>query len=80
MLLLGKPIIGQRLLNNAENLLKNPYFSEQFAFDDPESIVQEIVKLIRDPERQRILGESNARIFDSELSPKATVSEILNNL
>lgn len=78
LLALGKPIVGQTINNNSENIMDNPYFRDQFAFDEPKAIVEEMVKLIKDPERQKMLGESNAKVFDNKFSPQVTVENILS--
>ena len=49
LLALGKPIVGQKILNNADSLYRHPYFSEQFAFETAESIVDEIENLLNNP-------------------------------
>jgi hypothetical protein len=80
MLSLGMPIVGQTIYNNRKTIMSNEYFCEQFAYDDPKTIVQEAIKLLGNPEKQFRLGTSNANIFDAKFSPKAVVSDIFRYL
>jgi len=79
-LALGKPIVGQKLLNNTRTLNQHPHFSEQFAYEDAESIVAQIEYLIQQPEKLEVLAKSNAEVFDAHLTPKTAVSNILDQI
>lgn len=80
LLLLGNPIIGQKVYNNKDNIMYNKYFNEQFAFDDPKEIVREVVKLLENKDKQKMFAESNKNIFDTRFSPEAVVSNILEQM
>ena len=80
LLLLGLPVIGQTLSNNQENLMENKYFNEQFAFDDPKEIVDEIARLVTNPERQKMIGESNKQVFEDKFTPKHVVEDVLKQM
>jgi len=79
-LALGLPVVGQTIANNQEMLYENPYFREQFAYNDPERIVREAMELLARPERLRMLARSNARVFDSTFTPRAAVADILSTV
>jgi hypothetical protein len=80
LLSLGMPIVGQTIFNNKENIMNNPYFQDQFAFDDPIKIVQETLKLLNNPDKLMSLGASNANTFDSKFTPEAVVSNLMQYL
>jgi hypothetical protein len=80
LLALGLPIVGQSIYNNKENIMKNKYFREQFAYDKPKEIVEEAIKLLENKKKQITLGESNANVFDTKFSPKAVASNILRHI
>jgi hypothetical protein len=79
-LALGKPVIGQSLANDTENLNQYPYFKEQFAFDDAKSLVKEVEKLLRDEKRMKLYASSNADVFDKKVSPDYAASIIMQTL
>ena len=76
-LALGKPIIGQSLANDTENLNQYPYFKEQFAFDDEQSLVAEVERLLHDDKRMQLYSASNAVVFDNKLTPDYAASIIM---
>lgn len=80
MLCLGKPIVGQTLANNADRLYRLPHFSEQFVCDNPERIVEGVRELLGSPDRMAELSQSNATVFDSELSPSVVVERMLDRM
>ena len=80
LLSLGLPIVGQTIHNNKDKIMDNRYFDNQFAFDDPKEIVQEVIKVLAKPEKLMTLGSSNAKVFDEKFTPKAVVSDILCHL
>lgn len=77
LLSMGKPIVGQTLANNRDMLYKNHYFDRQFAFDDPEELVNRIDELIQQPDELEMLAKANAETFDRYLTPEAAVSGLL---
>jgi hypothetical protein len=79
-LALGLPVVGQTIANNRDSLLRFPYFVDQFAFDDPLDIVLEAVKMLGRSETRRELAESNARVFDTMLSPEAATADAVEGL
>jgi len=80
LLAMGKPIVGQTIINNKKQFYDNPHFYEQFAFDDPKLIVQKAIDLLSKPNKIRELEESNAEIFDTKYTPEIVVSDILRYL
>ena len=84
LLALGKPIVGQKILNNQDLFYSNEHFDEQFCFEEPGEIVERVAELLAKPEQLAILGESNARVFDTRFVPESCVADILekqfNNL
>jgi len=79
-LCLGVPVVGQTIANNRERLTGLPHVAEQFAFDSPGDIAREAAVLLGEGDRSRALAESNARVFDTDLSPQATTAEVLEVL
>ena len=79
-LALGIPIVGQEILNNTQALYAYPHFSEQFAYEDAESILAQIENLLQQPEKLEVLAKSNAEVFDAQLTPKTAVSKILDQI
>lgn len=77
LLALGKPIVGQKIVNNTDIIYSNPHFDEQFAYEDPQKIVAKAAELLAQPERLAMLGKSNAEVFDSKFAPEAAVSAII---
>jgi len=77
LLALGKPIIGQTIYNNSESYYQNPFFNEQFAYDDPEEIAKQVNELLQDHERAASYAKANAITFDTKYTPEITVSRII---
>jgi hypothetical protein len=80
LLFMGLPIVGQSIPNNAELLYANPYFSEQFAYDDPKTIVQKAAELLDQPETLASYGSSNAAIMDTRYTPRRITADIVMHL
>ncbi len=80
LLAMGKPIIGQTILNNKELYYQNPFFDEQFAYDDPEDIARHVNELLQQPEKAALYGEANANTFDKKLAPEITVKDIIEKI
>ncbi len=80
LLALGKPIIGQTIHNNKELYYQNPFFNEQFAYDEPEEIARHVQELLQNPEKAALFAKANANSFDTRFSPEVTVSEIIEKL
>ncbi len=79
-LALGKPIVGQKIFNNTQTLNGFPHFTEQFAYEDANSILAQIENLLQQPEKLDELARSNAEVFDAYLTPKIAVSKILDQI
>ncbi len=77
LLALGKPIVGQTLENCRNELMCNPYFGQQFAHHNPESLVAAVDDLLNDAEKMEAWGTSNAAVFDRSLTPRAAVDQML---
>ena len=80
LLALGKPIIGQTIHNNKELYYQNPFFNEQFAYDDPEEIAKHVHELLQHPEIAASYAKANANTFDTQFSPEKTVSRMIEKL
>lgn len=80
LLALGKPIIGQTIANNKELYYQNPFFKEQFAYDDPEKIALHVNELLQRPEIATSYAKANANTFDTKFSPEITASKIIEKL
>ena len=80
LLAMGKPIIGQTIHNNKELYYQNPFFSEQFAYDEPEEIAKQVHELLQQPEKAASFAKANANTFDTKFSPEITVSKIIEKL
>ena len=80
LLALGKPIIGQTIHNNKELYYQNPFFNEQFAYDEPEDIAKQVQELLQHPEKAASFAKANANTFDTKFSPEITVSKIIEKL
>ena len=80
LLALGKPIIGQTIQNNKELYYQNPFFNEQFAYDEPEEIARHVHELLQNPEKAASYAKANANTFDTKFSPEITVSKIIEKL
>lgn len=80
LLALGKPIVGQTIFNNKDEFYNNQYFSNQFAFNNPNGIVQGAIELLKDRATMKKISESNAKIFDAKFTPQIIVSDMLKSL
>ena len=79
-LAMGKPIIGESILNNKELFYDNHYFNEQFVYDTPMEISDHVESLLRDPQKLTFLGEANAKTFDTHFTPEITTVNIIKTL
>lgn len=80
LLAMGMPMVGQPLHNNRENLMANPYFDAQFAYESPREIVDRLELLLAAPEELDRIGGSNATLFDHKYTPEKVVGDLLNCL
>lgn len=79
-LALGKPIVGQKIINNEKLLYTNNCFKEQFAFDEPKELVAGAVDLLGRPEKLESLSAQNAKTFDTHFTPTAVTAEMLKQI
>jgi hypothetical protein len=79
-LCLGVPVVGQTIANNRERLVGLPYLNEQFALEEPRDIALKAAVLLGQGDKRRALGESNARVFDTMLSPESATADVLEAL
>jgi hypothetical protein len=77
---LGKPIVGETILNNTKNMYAYDHFDEQFAFDDPLEIVERIVHLLGEPNKLKELEKANTGTFDRHLTPKPVIVNVLDQI
>ncbi|MGY6217312.1 hypothetical protein ACW73L_19335 [Methylolobus aquaticus] len=74
---LGSALVGEPLGNDAALLEPHASLSELLSTEEPDAIAQRAIALARDPARAREIGAANARIFDAELSPRASAARML---
>ncbi|MBN1460356.1 MAG: hypothetical protein JXA57_12535 [Armatimonadetes bacterium] len=79
-LALGLPVVGQTIARRWEKLDTIPFVADQFAFDAPREIAEEAFRMVQQSEKRRLLGEANAAVFDSLLTPEAVISDVLERL
>jgi hypothetical protein len=80
LMALGSPIVGETILNNTEYLYSLDYFDEQFAYDEPEQIVERVIHLLEHPAHVEELRRANTATFLNHLSPRPVVAAILDKL
>ena len=80
LLAMGKPIIGQTIHNNKELYYQNPFFNEQFVYDEPEEIAKNVHELLQQPQKAASFSQANANTFDAKFSPEITVSKIIERM
>ncbi len=77
---LGKPIVGESLLNNRKNMYAYDSFPEQFKYDEPKAIADRICELIADPVKLQHLRETNTATFEKQFTPEAVVRQIIKRI
>lgn len=80
LMALGGAIVGETILNNREMMYSFDRFGEQFAYDDPESLVERVGYLLEHPSLIDEYARANQETFDNHLSPGPVVSAILDRL
>lgn len=80
LMALGSPVVGETILNNTDYLYDFPYFDEQFAYDEPEALVERVYYLLNNPERIEELRRANTETFEQHLTPRAIVAGIVDQL
>jgi hypothetical protein len=79
-LALGKPIVGESIFNNKEQLYREKYFDEQFAYDSPKEIAQHVKMLLTSRDKLTQLGNANAQTFDTRFTPETNAANIIETL
>jgi hypothetical protein len=77
---LGKPIVGEPLLNNRQNMYGYDHFSEQFNYSEPEAIAAKIAELAADPHRLQELKAANTATFEEHFTPLAVVRQLMRHI
>lgn len=77
---LGKPIVGQTVINNHDNLYQLEGVSDQFRYDDAQELVERIVELINNPDELDHLAQINQRVWEEHLAPPAIARKIWSHL
>jgi hypothetical protein len=80
LMALGSPVVGETLLNNTDYLYGFAHFDEQFAYDEPEALVERVYYLLNHPDRMEELRRANTETFEKNLTPRAIVAGILDQL
>jgi hypothetical protein len=80
LMALGSPVVGESILNNREMMYGFNYFQDQFAYDEPEEIVERIIYLLEHPALIDEYHRANTETFENHLSPRPVVSAILDQL
>lgn len=80
LMALGIPVVGETILNNTDNLYQLDYFDEQFAYDEPEDIVDQVFRLLDKPEHIEELKQANTETFENHLASGPIVAGILDQI
>jgi len=80
LMAIGRPIVGATLYNNTENMYLYDAFDRQFAYDDPDAMVERIEKLLENPHEREELARLNTATFENYLTPQRVVATILEHL
>jgi hypothetical protein len=80
LMALGTPIAGETILNNRANMYTYDHFEEQFAYDDPEELVDRTVYLLEHPRYLEELKRANIETFENHFTPKPVVKSILDQM
>jgi glycosyltransferase involved in cell wall biosynthesis len=80
LMAMGKPIVGETLVNNRDNMYAYDRFDEQFAYDDPAELIDRVVYLLQNPQELEDLRRANIETFDYHFTPKPVVKHILDQL
>ncbi len=80
LLALGLPVVGMSIPQDHHNLGSIPVLAEQFAYDDPTSLVEGVAKVLDDQSRLVDLSRRNIELFESRFAPEPTARRILDQL
>lgn len=75
-----KPIVGQPIANNREDIYHFEGIADQFNHGDPQDLAERIVELISDPQEMARLQAVNERTFEKHLAPQAVVRKMMGYL
>ncbi|MDT8390970.1 MAG: hypothetical protein RRC34_10735 [Lentisphaeria bacterium] len=78
LLAMGKPIVGERILNNRDFYYSHPGINEQFAFDSVEDILAAVENRLEQPAILDRHARLNRALFDEKLSPATVCQNILD--
>ncbi len=78
-LAMGLPVIGHRLRNQA-SLYQHEHLKDQFNFEDPVEIADNVERLLAQPGKLDHLSELNATTFDDYLTPSKTIEDIMRRI
>lgn len=74
---LGKPVVGEPLLNNRQQMYTYDLFAEQFNFTEPNEIAERIAELIANPRELQQLQDANTATFENHFTPKGVAKQIV---
>jgi len=77
---IGRPIVGQPLANNRQELLSYPNMEVQFSYESPVEMLQQIKTLINDENLRDKLAKSNVNTFEKYLSPLHAAMDIISKI
>lgn len=80
LMAMGKPIVGETLMNNRDNMYAYDHFKEQFAYDDPAELIDRVTYLLHNQQKLEDLRRANMETFDNYFTPKPIVKDILDQL
>lgn len=77
---LGKPIVGEPLLNNSPERYNYDRFADQFNFSDPKDIAARIADLAANPVELQEIRETNTATFEKYFTPEAVARQIIGQI
>lgn len=80
LMAMGKPIVGETLMNNKDNMYAYDRFGEQFAYDDPADLIDRVIYLLQNPQELEELRRTNIETFEKHFTPKPVVKQILDQI
>lgn len=80
LMALGSAIAGETILNNREILYRYDHFADQFAYDEPEALVERVGYLLGHPSLIDEYARANQETYDKYLAPGPVVAALLDKL
>jgi hypothetical protein len=80
LLALGLPVAGQTIPQDRENLDGLPHLAEQFAYDDPQELVDAAARALGDTEWLHDRSLSNTSVFDKTLAPMPSAKRVIDHI